>query len=99
MNSEGRTAGVERRTFRFTGCDVLVPPHRCPAPWAAPPNLLRRLESNRHPVPDAVRAYLGAGLVFRGLVLLLTDVGLQQFADGAAPSLSISGLATYVMAA
>jgi uncharacterized membrane protein YphA (DoxX/SURF4 family) len=62
-------------------------------------NLLRRLESNRHLVLDVVRVYLGAGLFFRGLVLLLTDTGLQQFAGGAAPSVTTSGVATYVMAA
>ncbi len=60
---------------------------------------LRRLESNRHLVLDVVRVYLGAGLFFRGLVLLLTDTGLQQLAGGAAPSLTTSGLAMYVMAA
>lgn len=61
--------------------------------------LLRRLESHRHLVLDAVRVYLGAGLFFRGLVLLFTDTGLQDFAGGTAPPLPISGLATYVMAA
>jgi putative oxidoreductase len=59
----------------------------------------RRIESNHHLVLDAVRVYLGAGLFFRGLVLLLTDTGLQQFTGGAAPSLTTSGLAVYVMAA
>ena len=62
-------------------------------------DVLRRLESNRHLVLDVVRVYLGAGLFFRGLALLLTDTGLQQFAGGAAPSLTTSGVATYVMAA
>lgn len=62
-------------------------------------DVFRRFESNRHLVLDAVRVYLGAGLFFRGLVLLLTDTGLQQFADGTTPSLTISGLATYVMLA
>lgn len=62
-------------------------------------DLLRRFETNRHLVLDAVRVYLGAGLFFRGLVLLLTETGLQQFTGGAAPSLTISGLATYVMLA
>jgi len=59
----------------------------------------RRLESNRHLVLDVVRVYLGAGLFFRGLVLLLTDTGLQQLTGGAAPSLTTSGVAMYVMAA
>jgi len=60
---------------------------------------LRRIESNHHLVLDAVRVYLGAGLFFRGLVLLLTDTGLQQFTGGAAPSVTTSGVAVYVMAA
>jgi uncharacterized membrane protein YphA (DoxX/SURF4 family) len=60
---------------------------------------LRRLESNRHLVLDAIRVYLGAGLFFRGLVLLLTDTGLQQLAGGAAPSVSTTGIAVYVTAA
>ena len=60
---------------------------------------LRRLESNRHLVLDVVRVYLGAGLFFRGLVLLLTDTGLQQLTGGVAPSLTTSGVAMYVMAA
>jgi len=59
----------------------------------------RRIGSNHHLVLDAVRVYLGAGLFFRGLVLLLTDTGLQQFAGGAALSLTTSGIAVYVMAA
>lgn len=62
-------------------------------------NILRRLESERHLVLDAIRVYLGAGLFFRGLVLLLTDTGLQQLAGNAAPSLTTSGVALYVMAA
>ncbi len=62
-------------------------------------DVLHQLGSNRHLVLDAVRVYLGAGLFFRGLVLLTTDTGLQEFAGGAAPSLPVSGLATYVMAA
>ena len=59
----------------------------------------RRIESNRHLVLDVVRVYLGAGLFFRGLVLALTDTGLQQLTGGAAPSLTTSGVALYVMAA
>lgn len=59
----------------------------------------RRIESNRHLVLDVVRVYLGAGLFFRGLALLLTDVGLQQFTGGAAPSFTTSGVAVYVMGA
>ena len=59
----------------------------------------RRIESNRHLVLDVVRVYIGAGLFFRGLVLLFTDTGLQQFTGGAAPSLTTSGVAIYVMAA
>jgi uncharacterized membrane protein YphA (DoxX/SURF4 family) len=62
-------------------------------------NVLRRIESNRHLVLDVVRVYLGAGLFFRGLVLALTDTGLQQLTGGAAPSFTTSGVALYVMAA
>lgn len=60
-------------------------------------NTLRRFESHRHLVLDAVRVYLGAGLFFRGLVLLLTDTGLQQFTGGAAPSFTTTGVAVYVI--
>jgi len=60
---------------------------------------LRRIESNRHLVLDVVRVYLGAGLFFRGLVLALTDTGLQQLTGGAAPSVTTSGVALYVMTA
>lgn len=60
---------------------------------------IRRAESNRDLVLDVVRVYLGAGLFFRGLVLVFTDVGIQQFTGGAAPSITTSGLAMYVMAA
>jgi uncharacterized membrane protein YphA (DoxX/SURF4 family) len=59
----------------------------------------RRLEANRHLVLDAIRVYLGAGLFFRGLALLLTDTGLQQLTGGAAPSLTTSGLAVVITAA
>ena len=62
-------------------------------------SLLRRLETNRHLVLDAIRVYLGAGLFFRGLALLLTDTGLQQLVGGAAPSLATSGVAVYVTTA
>jgi uncharacterized membrane protein YphA (DoxX/SURF4 family) len=63
------------------------------------PDVFRRLEANRHLVLDVVRVYLGAGLFFRGLVLAVTDTGLQQLTGGAAPSLTTSGVALYVMAA
>jgi uncharacterized membrane protein YphA (DoxX/SURF4 family) len=59
----------------------------------------RRLDAQRHLVLDAIRVYLGAGLFFRGLVLLLTDTGLQQLTGGAAPSLTTSGIALYVTTA
>lgn len=62
-------------------------------------DVLRHLEANRHLALDAIRVYVGAGLFFRGLVLLLTDTGLQQLTGGAAPSLTTSGIAVYVMAA
>lgn len=62
-------------------------------------DVLQRLETNRHLVLDAIRVYLGAGLFFRGLVLLLTDTGLQQLAGQAAPSLTTTGIAIYVITA
>lgn len=61
--------------------------------------ILRRLETNRHLALDAIRVYLGAGLFFRGLALLVTDTGLQQLTGGATPSLTTSGVAIYVMGA
>lgn len=63
------------------------------------PSLFRRLESNRHLVLDAIRVYLGAGLFFRGLALLLTDTGIQQLVGGTVPSLTTSGIAVYVTTA
>lgn len=63
------------------------------------PDALRRFEHNRHLVLDAIRVYLGAGLFFRGLVLFLTDTGLEQFTGGTAPSLTTTGVAVYVIAA
>jgi len=62
-------------------------------------SVLRRFESNCHLVLDAIRVYLGAGLFFRGLALLVTDAGVQQLAGGAAPSVTTSGIAVYVTAA
>lgn len=62
-------------------------------------DILRRFERNSHLVLDAIRVYLGAGLFFRGLVLLLTDTGLQQFTSGTDPALSTTGIAVYVIAA
>ena len=56
-------------------------------------DIFRRLASNRHLTLDAIRVYLGAGLFFRGLALLLTDTGLQQLTGGAAPSFTTSGVA------
>lgn len=61
--------------------------------------LFHRIEDNRDLILDAVRVYLGAGLVFRGLVLLFTDLGLEQFAGGSAASLTTTSIAVYVMAA
>lgn len=60
---------------------------------------VQRLDANRHLVLDAIRVYLGTGLFFRGLVLLLTDTGLQQLTGGAAPSFTTSGIALYVTTA
>jgi uncharacterized membrane protein YphA (DoxX/SURF4 family) len=62
-------------------------------------NIRRHLETNRHLVLDALRVYLGAGLFFRGLALLLTDAGLAQLTGGAAPSVTTTGVAAYVMIA
>lgn len=62
-------------------------------------DFLRRIEAHRHLVLDIIRVYLGAGLFFRGLVLLVTDTGLQQLTGGAAPSFTTTGLALYVMTA
>lgn len=61
--------------------------------------LFHRMEDNRDLILDAVRVYLGAGLFFRGLVLVFTDTGLEQFAGGSAPSVTTAGIAIYVMAA
>lgn len=61
--------------------------------------LFRRVETNRHLILDVIRVYLGAGLFFRGLMLVLTETGLEQLTGGAAPSLTTAGVAVYVMAA
>jgi uncharacterized membrane protein YphA (DoxX/SURF4 family) len=50
-------------------------------------------------VLDILRVYLGAGLFFRGLALLLTDGGLRQLVGGTAPEVSFSGIVVYVTAA
>lgn len=63
------------------------------------PNLLRRLETRRDLVLDMIRVYLGAGLFFRGLALLVTDVGLRQLAGGADLGFPITALTVYVTAA
>lgn len=60
-------------------------------------SLLRSLESQRDLVLDALRVYLGTGLFFRGLALLVTDTGLQQLTGSA--GLGMSGLTVYVTAA
>ncbi|MFB6230050.1 MAG: DoxX family protein [Salinibacter sp.] len=62
-------------------------------------DLLRRLEVHRDLVLDMLRVYLGAGLFFRGLALLLTDEGLRQLVGGTTPDVSFSGIAVYVTAA
>jgi uncharacterized membrane protein YphA (DoxX/SURF4 family) len=59
----------------------------------------RQLKSNQDLVLDVLRVYLGAGLFFRGLALLVTDAGLQQLTGGMAPSVTTSGIAVYVTAA
>lgn len=60
-------------------------------------SLLRSLEAQRDLVLDALRVYLGTGLFFRGLALLVTDAGLQQLAGST--SFGLSGLTVYVTAA
>lgn len=60
-------------------------------------SLLRSLESQRDLVLDALRVYLGTGLFFRGLALLVTDTGLQQLAGSS--GLGLSGLTVYVTTA
>jgi Predicted membrane protein len=60
-------------------------------------SLLRSFEAQRDLVLDALRVYLGTGLFFRGLALLVTDTGLQQLAGST--SFGLSGLTVYVTAA
>ncbi|MFB6279746.1 MAG: DoxX family protein [Salinibacter sp.] len=60
-------------------------------------SLLRSFEAQRDLVLDALRVYLGTGLFFRGLALLVTDTGLQQLAGST--SLGLSGLTVYVTTA
>jgi uncharacterized membrane protein YphA (DoxX/SURF4 family) len=62
-------------------------------------DLHHRLKENQDLVLDVLRVYLGAGLFFRGLALLLTDAGLQQLTGGTAPSVTTSGIAMYVTTA
>ncbi len=63
------------------------------------PSVLRRLNTRRDLVLDVLRVYLGAGLFFRGLALLVTDAGLQQLAGASALRLELTGLSIYVMSA
>jgi len=60
---------------------------------------LRRLDAHRDLVLDALRVYLGTGLFFRGLALLLTDTGLRQLAGGAELGVPVTALTVYVTAA
>ena len=62
-------------------------------------SVLRRLEARRDLVLDVLRVYLGAGLFFRGLALLVTDAGLHQLAGSSAPGLGLTGVSVYVTAA
>lgn len=62
-------------------------------------SLLRSLESQRDLVLDALRVYLGTGLFFRGLALLVREEGLQQLVGTAEPGLGLTGLTIYVTAA
>ncbi|MFP4227459.1 MAG: DoxX family protein [Salinivenus sp.] len=60
-------------------------------------SFLHRLEARRDLVLDVLRVYLGAGLFFRGLALLVTDTGLQQLAGGA--QVGLTGVSVYVIGA
>lgn len=62
-------------------------------------SLLRSLEAQRDLVLDALRVYLGTGLFFRGLALLMTEEGLQQLIGTTEPGLGLAGLTVYVTAA
>lgn len=61
-------------------------------------NLRHSLEARRGLVLDMIRVYLGAGLFFRGLALLLTRGGFEQLVGSVAPGVSLSGLAVLVTA-
>jgi len=65
----------------------------------SPVHALRSLEAQRDLVLDALRVYLGTGLFFRGLALLMTDGGLQQLLGATEPGLGLTGLSVYVIAA
>ena len=54
--------------------------------------MLRSLEAQRDLVLDALRVYLGTGLSFRGLALLMTAGGLQQLLCATEPGLGLTGL-------
>jgi len=62
-------------------------------------DFFRPLEARRDLVVDVLRVYLGAGLFFRGAVLLVTENGLQQLAGGTAPGVQLTGVVVYVTAA
>jgi len=62
-------------------------------------SILRHLEAHRDLVLDAFRVYLGTGLFFRGLALLVTEGGLQQLVGTTEPGLGLAGLSVYVTAA
>lgn len=62
-------------------------------------SILRHLEAHRDLVLDALRVYLGTGLFFRGLALLVTEGGLQQLVGTTEPGLGLAGLSVYVTAA
>jgi len=60
--------------------------------------LFRPFEARRDLVVDVIRVYLGAGLLFRGAVLVVADDGLQQLAGGT-PAVQVTGIILYVTAA
>lgn len=72
---------------------------QCPTAMSFLTSFLHRLETRRDLVLDVLRVYLGAGLFFRGLALLLTDTGLQQLTGGATPGLGLTGVSVYVTGA
>lgn len=62
-------------------------------------DVFRPFEAHRDLVLDVIRVYLGVGLFFRGMALLVTEQGLQQLAGGAVPGVQLTSVLVYVTAA